>query len=971
MKNIFLFSLILLSTTLLGKPYEVVEDLAELTIETPDLAKRKTRKIRLSNNLEALLISDPGTNESGAAMAVEVGSWEDPQDRPGMAHFVEHLLFLGTEKYPDESAYSRYLDEHGGMQNAFTMADRTVYMFSAQNQAFSEALDRFGQFFIAPLFSPSGVNRECNAIHQEFCKNVPLDPWRVLHVKKELSNKSHPFHNFAIGNLDTLANISQDELKAWYQKHYSANLMHLVVYSSQDLDILENQVVEIFSEVPNKESVCESCQEPVLAKETISKLVAITPIQNVQLLELSWELPRFYGKDLDHKIDQLITYVLGHEGENSLLAQLKRENLAESVGAGNFRAGKDQCFMTLSISLTSKGVKEYEKVITRCFEAIASFRQSGVPRYIYDEVVEIETLAYKFQTRDEVFSFVTDLATHMTEEPLETYPRKLLIPEKYDPQKVDELLALMTPETCSFSLVAPPEATKIKPTRKEKWLNVPYTLVPLSDKKIAAWSEAKSHSAITIPRPNPYLPEVPPSAFLPQEKESVLPKPFVVKKEENGTLYISPDTRFGIPEICWTLQLKTPLISDTDPESHVYADLLSLAVHDKLNAAAYEASLAGLAYSLKLRHDGLEITLKGFGEKGLPFLETLLASLKMEAPSKEQFSLYIEQLQRVYANAAEASPLKQGSELLSSILYKNHPTLEEKFQLTHRLSHEKMKRFCARIWEENYVEGMLYGAKDLEEGKAVWAALQKNLKGKAYPSYRHEKIEMATLPDHHHPSYLAIPSAHPANALILTADCGEFTFTRRAAQEILTKGLEEPFYSELRTRQQTAYLVANWSQEMERHLYSFFAIQSSSHDNRDLLARFELFLESSLQHLSDKVIPAERFAAIQNSLVKRLQNPAENPAKMGALLHNLAFSYDGDFAWFDKRIKALEELTYEEFLSYATEFLGKANQKRLAVFVNGLLPQKGRVSYHHLTTPEKIKSEITYRGKEGGEDQLV
>ncbi len=94
--------------------------------------------------------------------------------------------------------------------------------------------------------------------------------------------------------------------------------------------------------------------------------------------------------------------------------------------------------------------------------------------------------------------------------------------------------------------------------------------------------------------------------------------------------------------------------------------------------------------------------------------------------------------------------------------------------------------------------------------------------------------------------------------------------------------MEEPFFSELRTKQQTGYAVTNWSQEIERHLYSFFAVQSSSHDTRDLLARFELFLESNLQHLSENVIPESRFESIRQALIHKLEHPAEKPRQNGA-----------------------------------------------------------------------------------------
>ena len=76
--------------------YEEITDRNKLEVRTPSLASRKTAKIRLYNGLEVLLISDPDASQSAAALAMEVGSWSDPDEYPGMAHFTEHLLFKGN-----------------------------------------------------------------------------------------------------------------------------------------------------------------------------------------------------------------------------------------------------------------------------------------------------------------------------------------------------------------------------------------------------------------------------------------------------------------------------------------------------------------------------------------------------------------------------------------------------------------------------------------------------------------------------------------------------------------------------------------------------------------------------------------------------------------------------------------------------------------------------------------------------------
>lgn len=67
-------------------------------MEKPLLDNRTYRVVRLANDLEALLIHDPDTDKASAAMDVNIGSFSDADDMPGMAHAVEHLLFMGTEK---------------------------------------------------------------------------------------------------------------------------------------------------------------------------------------------------------------------------------------------------------------------------------------------------------------------------------------------------------------------------------------------------------------------------------------------------------------------------------------------------------------------------------------------------------------------------------------------------------------------------------------------------------------------------------------------------------------------------------------------------------------------------------------------------------------------------------------------------------------------------------------------------------
>src|SRR5690554_8056124 len=87
------------------------------------------RFLELDNGLRVILASDPEADKAAASMNVAVGSGNDPANREGLAHFLEHLLFLGTEQYPDPGAYQQFIRSHGGSHNAFTAFADINYFF--------------------------------------------------------------------------------------------------------------------------------------------------------------------------------------------------------------------------------------------------------------------------------------------------------------------------------------------------------------------------------------------------------------------------------------------------------------------------------------------------------------------------------------------------------------------------------------------------------------------------------------------------------------------------------------------------------------------------------------------------------------------------------------------------------------------------------------------------------------------------
>ena len=82
--------------------------------------KRIYKNTILKNNLSCLLISDKETVKSAASITVKVGYYLDPPNRSGLAHFLEHLLFLGSEKFPQYNEYNDFIRKNSGSCNAYT-----------------------------------------------------------------------------------------------------------------------------------------------------------------------------------------------------------------------------------------------------------------------------------------------------------------------------------------------------------------------------------------------------------------------------------------------------------------------------------------------------------------------------------------------------------------------------------------------------------------------------------------------------------------------------------------------------------------------------------------------------------------------------------------------------------------------------------------------------------------------------------
>ncbi len=930
--SILFFSLFFFGTIMYGQStvsFVEIEDLSSLPLLNPDLSQRQTAKLRLSNGLEVLLISDPNADQSAASIAVDAGSWNDPAQYPGMAHFCEHMLFMGTEKYPSENEFFTLISDYGGMSNAFTAPNRTVYMFSSEAKGFISLLDRFAHFFIDPLFNPSGISREMHAVDQEFAKNIENDWWREYMIFKETGNQDHPNKMFSTGNSQTLAQIPQSALKQWHQQNYGANRMHLALYSSIPMEPLKEKVLEFFGAIPQSLNGPSNHSEPLSSSQQRGHIIYIKPIQNRKVLTISWELPPFLAED-ETKSADVLAYALQRGQKASLYEKLNQEHFIDgmSIRVGDI-GGKEHRFFQIVLELTQTGIDQMDTVVLRCFEAIAGLKAAGVPSYLFQEQNAIAKLNYQYQSRKDAFDYVTKLGDSLPDEALDTFPKKSLLASSYHSEKIAMAASFLTPESCFMSLMASPQITQVDLDRKEKWFGAEYTIRPIPSAWIEKWSNAAPNPEIRLAEPNPFLPASMALAADPQLGTN----PIEIASNEIGTAYYIRSPEFAAPDSTYFLHILSPELN-ASARSTVLASLYLDHLTDLLHPTLSAASSAGLGCRFSYDRSRINLVLSGFSEKASLLLQEIVKQMPLNPPSPEQFALYYARHEKDYANAQKELAARQAKELLESVINQDKTTSKEKLAALKKIRYEDFLNFHKKLFEKTYVEALFAGNLSLKNAESAWLDVIHVFGRSPYLKEEHPQTKILRMPETGGPFCLVQTADVQGNASLLLIDQGSFTMEKRAAQEILSAALKEAFFNELRTKQKTGYIAQSDGWESEGELFQYFLVQSNSHQPDDLLFRFEFFIEGFNETLAEN-IPLDRFETLKASLISSLKNRYRSLKDKSALWDVLAFQRDADFAFVEKRIAGLETLNYDQFLLQSNDFLSRKNQKRLAILLEG------------------------------------
>ncbi|XP_074547358.1 nardilysin-like [Halichoeres trimaculatus] len=885
--------------------------------------------------------------QSAAALCVAAGSFSDPDDLPGLAHFLEHMVFMGSEKYPSENGFDAFLKKHGGSDNASTDCERTVFQFDIQRKNFKEALDRWAQFFICPLMIRDAIDREVEAVDSEYQLAKPSDSHRKEMLFGSLAKPGHPMGKFCWGNAETLKHEPNKKkinvykrLRAFWRKHYSAHYMTLAVQSKETLDTLEEWVKEIFSKVPNNNLPKPDFSDMLDPFDTpaFNKLYRVVPVRKVHALNITWALP---PQEKYYRVKPLhyISWLIGHEGTGSILSVLRKRCWALALFGGNSETGFDQnttySIFSISITLTDEGFQNFYQVTHLVFQYLKMLQTLGPQQRIYEEIQKIEANEFHYQEQIDPIEYVEDICENMQLFPKEDFLTGDQLLFEFRPDVIRAALSLLTPEKANLMLLSPEHEGQC-PLR-EKWFGTHYSVEDIQQEWMQRWTgNLELNSDLHLPVENKFI------ATDFTLKPSDCPDtelPVRIADSDRGCLWYKKDNKFSIPKAYIRFHIISPVIQQS-AKNVVLFDLLVNILGHNLAEPAYEAEVAQLEYKLVAGEHGLVIKVKGFNHK-LPLLFHLIIDhLADFSASPGVFSMFAEQLKKTYFNIL-IKPEKLGKDVRLLILEHSRWSMVEKYQaLTAGLSSEELMAFSRSFRAELYAEGLVQGNFSSAESQQFLHYVTEKLQFSKLPAEVPVMFRVVQLPMKSHICKVKSLSKGDANSEVTVYyQSGLKALREHTLMELLVMHMEEPCFDFLRTKETLGYHVYPTCRNTSGVLgFSVTVETQATKFNTELV---ELKIEEFLASFGEKLdsLTEEAFNTQVTALVKLKQcedtHLGEEVDRNWAEVVTQQYVFDR----LNKEVAALKQMTRSELVSWFKEHRGPTARK-LSVHVVGFGPEE-------------------------------
>lgn len=898
---------------------------------------REYSVVRLQNGLHATLVHDAKADKAAASLDVAVGHLYDPDDMPGLAHFCEHLLFMGTKEYPKENDYSEFLAKNNGASNAYTATSNTNYYFNVATSALAPSLSRFAAFFHSPLFSPSCTVRELNAVDSEHKKNHQQDAWRIFQLNKHLSRPGHVWNKFGSGNKDTLtraAKTLQDSGKAqksedvpkstlltppetsrapspapslsneddggaigretrrrlveWWEKEYCSSRMRLCVVGKESLEDLAKLVSTNFSPIAHRNrDPLPFIEGHPFGENEMGTQVSVDTIMRFHAIEMSFPLP-YQAPNWKHKPADLLSHFVGHEGPGSLHAYLKKKGWITSLSSGPQNLARGFAMFKVTVYLTLDGFKNHKEIQLACFKYLSMLRASEISSYHQHETHQVSSIAFRFQEKRRPDDYASWISEHMSwPAPPELVLKAPRFIWDWDTPEDREIghellrstLAGLTADKCRTVLMAKADEHAALHETPVQWEQEPIYGTKYHVARPADDFMAKACSANDIP--DLFLP--PPNDFIPtnlgvdkKDVEQTMTRPHLIRETPLSELWHKKDDQFWVPKASVILDMRSP-VANASPLASVLTTLYADLVRDALNEYMYAAELAGLNYNFAPATNGLYATMSGYNDKLSTLVQCVLEKVKTLSIDPHRLEVMREQNKRDWDNFSMSQSYQLADYHARHLLTARHWTVQQKLEELSNATPDLLREHIQNMLCQMHVRILVHGNIYKEEAIKIAELAESGLKPCSLSPGSLDDLSLILPPSSNHTWSLDSPNPDQPNSAIsyyMYLGSG-LDPRRRVVSSLLAQILSEPAFNVLRTKEQLGYIVhcSLWNQSGSTHKGIRIIVQSEKGPTY-LEYRVEEFLRSMKTTLEE--MPEETFLEQRAGLDKKWREADKN-----------------------------------------------------------------------------------------------
>ncbi|XP_074609078.1 nardilysin-like isoform X1 [Acropora palmata] len=880
--------------------------------------------------------------QSAAALCIGVGSFSDPDNIPGLAHFLEHMVFMGSEKYPDENEFDVFIKKHGGSDNACTDCERTTFVFDVRRKYFKETLERFAQLFISPLLKEDTVEREIQAVDSEYRMNYQSDSVRKMQLLSLLVQEGHPFGKFLWGNEETLKNTPEEKgvdvktsLRDFQQRMYSAQFMTLAVISEEPLDDLEKMVCESFSQIPNNKMTKPSFHEFInpFDHAKFHKLCKMVPVKDVNQLEVTWVLP---PQQQNYRVKPMhyVSWLMGHEGPGSILSFLIKRSWATSLLCGNGESGWEYntsySLFPCLISLTDEGMNHVFEILTIVFQYLEFLRGEGPQEKIYKELQIIEENEFRFHEQCDPYDYVEELVENMQLYPVEDFLTGDQLMWEFNEQVIEDVQNLLTPDRANILILS--KKYQEECTETETWFQTPYNFSDINPLWLEKWKNLDLNPELYFPEENKFIA----TDFEIKDSDSTISEfPEIVHDSALGKVWYLKDTKFKTPRARFYFHIMSPLIN-ASPESLVLCDLFLSVLEYNLKEIAYDANVAQLGYSMTVAETGIVLKLDGFNHKLALLFETIIDHIANFTATSQTFEMVKLRLIRSYRNSI-IKPQKLVRSIRLSILQHIKWTTVNKRSVIPDVTLENLQYFVSAFKSKLFVESLIQGNITCQEAISLQEQLYSKLQFMALNSSFHPEIRVIQLPASECICRVMSFNKEDDNTIVTNYfQSGPASVEENTKMELMLMRMEEPCFDVLRTREQLGYSVFCTCRKTFGILGFSVTVQTQAtkFSAEHVDCRIDAFLEQFGATLSS--MTEEDFSSQVDSLIELKEHKdlslAEEADRNWTEIRDQTYLFDRK----KREVESLRKLSKEDIYQwFVSHFKGGKNYKKLSVQVVG------------------------------------